>query len=1297
MADDLTTVLKFVGDSAAAQKSIDDLIRSLQSASKETTNLFGDLKRGGTDATAAIRPLVDATDRIRRTVKEGATATLAFAQASARLQVAQGNAAGAVDTLRNALASANSNSIAAVRAQTQLTSIEATLANSAGKAEAAILREAQAIARLQQISGNTPAAIKTLADALGSVGNKNSLPALRAELQKTYLETDYTNSPLITAIRQISSGFSSLQPVLGQAGIGIARFTTAATSVSSSLSGIGSAAGATAIAIGAVTLTVGAAVIAFGALVSIGGAVVNALISIGQQGIQANAQIETIQLGIATVIGSVADLRNSEGIRLKGIDALNASLPIAADQMRKLQIDALQTSATLDQIAPAFQAAIGPGQVAGLTIDQIRQTTIKLVQAVTALGLPLDQIRQETRAILSGEIDRNTQAAIALGIKREDFKLAVQQGRAAEFLNEKLAVAAASGKLVAETFAAAQSNFNEAVTLFQKTVTGGLFDQLKKTVNDLLPQIFDVNSANLISKSFNGIASTLTRIFDTAGKTIADTIQFILGGIKQISAFLDRNQTQIGGIIGGIDAILRLLAESAAEVFAIIGLSGDWGERLGFIDSAMTVIARIIGLITDGFKIMVSAVVLVGNAIRAAIITPLELVLRGLSAITGVFSSSLSAQINSARETFSALRKDSVAGAVDSAKSLAKSIKEVGDSGTRAINRIKEARERAGLGKRAVAGLDNTNAQPTPAIIRPGRPAPEDKKAAAAARAAAQAELKTLQALEKEAELANKQITVRLNQALQDRLISLEAFTQAEIDNEGELLQVRLNALKAEEDAAKRTAKSKEEIAQKVQEFATKRAQLTQDFELKAEQLRDDARRTTEKAEEDHQRRLNDIRDIGRRGLERGIQDAAKNGVIGLVDAENRLADIERERLADREALLNRELEAARENLQERQQIVDEFAALAAERTAFEEEASRRVIDAQKAESKAAFDTIKDRVKASLDLKKAQLEADAAQSVVRVQRGAITARQAEQEDIRRRIELIRIESSQRIIQLSEQAAAQLKEALQARQSAAVLLQIEKEKNAAIAIEKARATAEQAALENQARATQLTPGFGEDAALRIASQEQILGRQLTLWEQNRVAMNQYSDELEQRASDSWEKAKNVLGNLTDASTAAVDAFVESGGSLKAAGKAFAAALAAPYIEAAKTQAAWEFAQAISSLAVFDFRGFALHSLAGAGFAALAAIGTRLVGGGAGSGGSAGAAVASGGSSGGSSTADNGPRVINQNTPINQGIQPNVVTINLRAEQAPGVVVSLIEKNIDTNGSIRDRIRREARLD
>lgn len=1458
MADDIKTVLKFVGDARQAEATIQSLIASLQRAADQSKRLYADLAKPikqpklptvapltkeVESANSAIEKLseslrratTDARTLFAETAKQPRTpqapvvkpveapvikppkipstapvfetdekAALSYAQALARLQVAQGDLAGAQKTLVNALAAVPKETTAAVRAQTQLVGVEAQLTGAAGKAETAILREAQALARLQQISGNTPAAIKTLSDALDKVGNKSSLPALRAELQKTYLDTNYANSPLIGAINQINQGLSLFRPLLGGVGSNLqtlvniagaagtalsntgASFQTAgksagvftetlrnvgsaiqsffkdqggeasatdfflglikagegaaerirgafgrigqaisgifsrgssplsilatdstaaagalgqvgqaASSASSGIGAAGAATGGLSVAMVAVGGAILAAVAALTAFVAISVQVVSALQSIGQSGVQINGQLETLRLGITTVVASVAEIRNSEGIRLNGIDALNAALPVAADQLRKLRIDALETSATVADIAPAFQAAIGPGLAAGLNIDQIRENTIRLTQAVTALGLPLDQIKQETRAILAGEINRTTQAATALGITRSQVLEAQKAGKFAEFLDQKLQAAAAAGKLVAQSFQAASSNLKEAADTFQATVTEGLFNQLRDTLNKILPQVFDKNSANLISKNFEGLAETFTRIFDTAGKTLSDAITAAFEGLKRVSAFLDRNQEQIGGIIASIDEIVRIIVTAGVEILSILGLTGDMGERLTFVDRVLESAVRLVGFITDNFKITVSVIATVGNAIRAAIIAPLELALRAMSLLTGVVSDSLAQQIDRSREALTAIRRDAVTGAAEGAKALGKSLTEIGKSGSDAVKRIQEARKRAAAGQRAVDGVATPGFGSTGASIRPPkRTTDEDGKAAAkAARDLAKAELKTLQTLEKQQELNARAASERLKTALEDRLISLEDYTEAAIDLDRELLQTRLATIKAEEDAAVRTAKTRAEADAKRAEFRLKAEQVTLDTDLRTEELRDQLRRTTEKAEEDHQQRLADIRDIGRQSLEKAIEEEIRLGRLGAVDGTQQQIAIERERFAEREAALRRELELARENIQERQRINDELARLAAEREAFEVEASRRIQDAQRQEAAAFTDFIRSRVAALADLRKAQLDAGAAQISLDLQRGLITQREVQQKEFERRRELIRIESLEREQAIERQAQQLAREAQQARLGAAALIQIEQQKNAALKAERERAAAEQQALLEQQRAAQLTPGFGEQAAGAIAGIEAALGRQLDLWEQNRVALGTYTQDLETAAGDAWERASNVLGTFTDALGAAIDAFVESGGSIKAAGKVLAKALAAPLIEAAKTEAKFQAAKALAALAVFDIRGAVLHGLAAAGFAALAGIGTALVNGG-GGGGSSSASQSQGGQQ-----IVKDKRVIDPNGPQpGREQRPQIIVvrpeINVRGEIKNGVL-QLIADDINQNGATRALIQREVR--
>src|SRR5262249_55753345 len=195
---------------------------------------------------------------------------------------------------------------------------------------------------------------------------------------------------------------------------------------------------------------------------------------LGVSGIKANAQLEQTRLGIASVVASVGELRDSKGIKLTGLDALNAALPIADDQLQKLRVDALQTALTFEQLSAGFLQAVGPGLAGGLNLDQVRKTVIDISQIIVPLTGHAEQLGQELRSIFSGDIGPDSGVARALQITRQEVEAAKQAGRFAEFLNEKLKAAAATGKLMANTFEAATSNLKEAGTILAATVTKSL-------------------------------------------------------------------------------------------------------------------------------------------------------------------------------------------------------------------------------------------------------------------------------------------------------------------------------------------------------------------------------------------------------------------------------------------------------------------------------------------------------------------------------------------------------------------------------------------------------------------------------------------------------------------------------------------------------------------------------------------------------------------------------------------------------------------------------------------------------
>lgn len=332
----------------------------------------------------------------------------------------------------------------------------------------------------------------------------------------------------------------------------------------------------TGVAVGGLILGFEALKIGIELVVAVAESAVNGLLAIARAGIEANSKAEQIRIGIASVLASVAKIKDSKGVELKGLDALTAVLPVASEQLEKLAVDALETALTFDELAPAFLQAIGAGTRAGLGLDEIRKTVIAVSQVIIPLTGNARQLGQELRALFSGDIGPDAQVALAIFGQnaKKDIELAKQQNRLAEFFNEKLAVAAATGKLIGKTFEAARSNLKEAGTLLAKIVTKDLFDQLRDKINTVIPQIFSTAGKKVtIAAPFAGIADTLSLIFRFAGDRIGQLIDIAISGLKKVSGALEENRVQVALILAGLDLLARTIFRVGSFIANTFGVT----------------------------------------------------------------------------------------------------------------------------------------------------------------------------------------------------------------------------------------------------------------------------------------------------------------------------------------------------------------------------------------------------------------------------------------------------------------------------------------------------------------------------------------------------------------------------------------------------------------------------------------------------------------------------------------------------------------------------------------------------
>lgn len=355
-------------------------------------------------------------------------------------------------------------------------------------------------------------------------------------------------------------------------------------------------------------------------------------------GIGANEQTESATLGIKAMVVAMTEVRDAAGNVAKGPQQLAIAAGIAADQVTKLRIAGLETSATFPQLMEAFQTAIAPGTAAGMTLDKIRELTVGIVQAAGAMGVPMDQLKQEVRSIFSGDItsDSTVGKIILPGITPAQIELWKQNGEYAEQLQKRLEAYVRLGPEAAKTWTATMSNMADAFEIFLGKASEGAFGKLKKSLQDAMSGVFDTKTAG-ISDAFQGMQDAVSTAFSGIGTVLANSISGTVAIAQDLSRWFSEHADLLGQVAGIASQIWDIFTSAGEIVTDILGVFGSIvGEvtgaavEVGILQRALQGIQIILALIKDGFQILKSVFSDLGAAVIENFGAPLRTVLGNL-------------------------------------------------------------------------------------------------------------------------------------------------------------------------------------------------------------------------------------------------------------------------------------------------------------------------------------------------------------------------------------------------------------------------------------------------------------------------------------------------------------------------------------------------------------------------------------------------------------------------------------------------------------------------------------------
>lgn len=230
------------------------------------------------------------------------------------------------------------------------------------------------------------------------------------------------------------------------------------------------------------------------------------LIDATAEGVRFNAAMESSKLSIAAIYRQFsAGKFTTFDEALAGADKATAAL----------QAKAATTSATFQDLLGSYQGSVGSLYAAGISDVQKQVDTVGLLaNAVAAVVADKSQLLQETKAILTGDIGPDAQAAKILQISAPDIARAKEAGQLYEYLEEKLSAFAEAGVASGETFNVAWDNAKEAFATFEGTVTKPIFDVLRDSLVGLNKEF--VESGKLAAAARTG-ANAVDGALDVGG------------------------------------------------------------------------------------------------------------------------------------------------------------------------------------------------------------------------------------------------------------------------------------------------------------------------------------------------------------------------------------------------------------------------------------------------------------------------------------------------------------------------------------------------------------------------------------------------------------------------------------------------------------------------------------------------------------------------------------------------------------------------------------------------------------
>jgi hypothetical protein len=264
--------------------------------------------------------------------------------------------------------------------------------------------------------------------------------------------------------------------------------------------------------------------------------------------LSANADAESMKASLATVYAAV------EKVSFK--DAVND----ADSLFRVLQTVAIKSTATTEQLMEVFQGIYGPLRRAGLTLDQIVETTNNAAVASSALGVDYAQASRDISAMARGTagLDVKTFSLLqSMGLIKEttqQWNALAPDKRAKRLMDVMNKIGGQAAEAYGRTWKGLSSTFVDIMSSFKRTFGSAVFERMKNTLEKINNYL--LANRQRIEEYLSVLGERVGTVFDNVVNKGGAAFHAVIDNIDSIHA-------RIASLYARFEALKPLIAEGA--------------------------------------------------------------------------------------------------------------------------------------------------------------------------------------------------------------------------------------------------------------------------------------------------------------------------------------------------------------------------------------------------------------------------------------------------------------------------------------------------------------------------------------------------------------------------------------------------------------------------------------------------------------------------------------------------------------------------------------------------------------